>query len=78
MNTKAYNSWIHLIAIKYISVSLSLFVSILSLSLSLHLFISLSGDSVAQVVGRRTQDEAVLSSNPDTGLISKGCGESLK
>ena len=35
-------------------------------------------DSMAQVVGRRTQDKRVLGSNPDTLLISKGCGASLK
>ena len=35
-------------------------------------------DSVAQVVGRWTQDQEVLRSNPDTGLVFKGCGESLK
>ena len=35
-------------------------------------------DSMAQMVGRRTQDQEVLSSNPDAGQISKGCGESLK
>ena len=35
-------------------------------------------DSVAQVVGWRTQDGEVMGSNLDSGLIVKCCGESLK
>ena len=33
--------------------------------------INASVESVAQVVGRRTQDHKVMSSTPDSGLISE-------
>ena len=35
-------------------------------------------ESMVQVVGRRTPDQNVPNSNPETGLNFQSCGETLK